>query len=92
MGTAIHLLPPLYLHDMLQDKLYLYLRDKGSRGSVVGIVTRLWCREPGNHGSIPGRGKEFLSFHNVQADSGTNRDCYPRGSSSSFLGGEAARA
>jgi hypothetical protein len=91
MVTAIHLLPTLYIHGMLQDMLYLYLRGKESRGSVVGIVTRLWSRQPGNRGSIPERGKKFPSFRNVQDDSRTNQDCYPRSSNSSFPGVKRSR-
>jgi hypothetical protein len=60
-------------------------------GYPVGILTRLRVGHPKNWGSIPSRGKRFLSLlHNVQTSSGTHPASYTVGAEVCFLGGKAA--
>ena len=39
--------------------------------SSVGIVTRLWAREPSNENSIAGRDRRFSLIQNMQTKGGT---------------------
>jgi hypothetical protein len=59
----------------------------------VGIETRLRAGRPRSLDSIPGRGKRFFSFHNVQAGSGAHpasyRGLFPPGIEKKGGGGPA---